>query len=57
MGPPVKVMIDGRPVFLCCEGCRDQAKSHPRETLETAERLKARSAAESHEHHGMRGHR
>ena len=25
MGTPVKLMIDGQPVFLCCEGCRTTA--------------------------------
>jgi hypothetical protein len=33
MGTPVKVMIDGQPVFLCCEGCRDEALANPKETL------------------------
>ncbi len=25
MGAPVKVMVDGQPVFVCCEGCREEA--------------------------------
>lgn len=33
MGPPVKVMIDGQPVYLCCEGCESEAKEKPKETL------------------------
>ncbi len=40
MGVPVKVMIEGRPVFLCCEGCRDDALAHADRTLATVERLK-----------------
>ena len=57
MGVPVKVMIEGRPVFLCCDGCEKKAKANPRKTLETVENLKAKAAAESHQHHGMEGHR
>src|SRR5262249_55948795 len=33
MGKPVKLMIDGKPVFICCEGCRDEALAKPEETL------------------------
>jgi Cu(I)/Ag(I) efflux system membrane fusion protein len=34
MGPPPKVLIDGRPVFLCCEGCEEQAKADAHKTLD-----------------------
>jgi len=33
MGAPVKVMIEGQSVFLCCEGCRDMALANPQATL------------------------
>ncbi len=33
MGTPVKLMIDGQPVFLCCEGCRTDAMKDPQQTL------------------------
>lgn len=33
MGPPVKIMLDGQPVYLCCEGCESAAKDKPQETL------------------------
>ena len=33
MGTPVKLMIDGQPVFLCCEGCRTTALKDPQKTL------------------------
>jgi hypothetical protein len=42
MGVPVKVMVKGRPVFLCCESCREEALAHPDQTLATVEKLKAR---------------
>jgi hypothetical protein len=25
MGTPVKVMVKGRPVFVCCKGCDEEA--------------------------------
>lgn len=40
MGTPVKILIKGQPVFLCCSGCRDQAFQNPSKTLETAEKFK-----------------
>ncbi len=40
MGPPVKVLIDGKPVFLCCEGCKDDALARPQETLSEVARLR-----------------
>ncbi|OYW24474.1 MAG: hypothetical protein B7Z55_02095 [Planctomycetales bacterium 12-60-4] len=40
MGPPVKLEIDGQPVFVCCEGCRDTALKQPGETLKAAQRLR-----------------
>ncbi|MEX2112975.1 MAG: hypothetical protein WD845_07300, partial [Pirellulales bacterium] len=42
MGMPVKVQIEGKTVFLCCENCVKQAKAKPRETLEHLEQMKTR---------------
>lgn len=42
MGVPVKLMIQGQPVFLCCEGCRDEALANPTKTLERVNQLKKR---------------
>jgi Cu(I)/Ag(I) efflux system membrane fusion protein len=39
MGVPVKVMIDGKPVFLCCEGCQEVAMEKPKETLVRVQKL------------------
>src|SRR5262249_4921868 len=36
---PVKVLIEGRPVFVCCPACIDEAKEHPQQTLEKVDRL------------------
>jgi RND family efflux transporter MFP subunit len=33
MGPPVKLDVDGHAVFVCCEGCKEQALDEPEKTL------------------------
>lgn len=33
MGTPVKVMVEGRPVFICCEGCRKRLLAEPAKYL------------------------
>ncbi len=33
MGVPVKIMLRGRPVFLCCQGCVNSAENDPDGTL------------------------
>ncbi|HUY91566.1 MAG TPA: hypothetical protein VMV10_22690 [Pirellulales bacterium] len=40
MGKPVKLLIGGQPVFLCCAGCEDAAKADPEKTLAKAKELK-----------------
>ena len=40
MGAPLKVMVDGQPVFICCEGCREEALKDPKETLAKVAKLK-----------------
>jgi membrane fusion protein, copper/silver efflux system len=45
MGPPVKVILNEQPVFLCCKGCVDDAKADPDKTLATVEQLKAKGTA------------
>lgn len=44
MGVPVKLMLEGQPVFLCCEGCRQEAESHVAATLARIASLKADAA-------------
>ena len=43
MGVPVKVMVKGAPVFLCCAGCKEEALEHPDQTLVQVEKLKAKA--------------
>ena len=45
MGMPVKVMLKGVPVFLCCEGCEDDARQHADQMLAKVEELKAKAKA------------
>jgi RND family efflux transporter MFP subunit len=33
MGTPIKVMVRGNPVFICCEGCRESLLANPAEYL------------------------
>jgi uncharacterized protein (TIGR02231 family) len=44
-GPPIKVMIKGQPVLVCCRGCEAEAKAQPDQTLARWERLMARMRA------------
>ena len=39
MGRPIKLMIDGKPVFVCCDGCREAALKDPKTTLRMAQKL------------------
>jgi multidrug efflux pump subunit AcrA (membrane-fusion protein) len=43
MGPPVKVMVKGQPVFVCCKACLDSVQQNPDQTLAKVEQLKATS--------------
>lgn len=42
MGVPVKVVVKGQPVFLCCAGCKEKALANPDQTLVRVEKAKAR---------------
>jgi len=39
MGKPVKIMLKGQPVFLCCVGCVKSAEADPDETLKKVAEL------------------
>jgi len=43
MGTPIKIEINGKSVFLCCEGCREEALANPDATVKKAEKLKTNS--------------
>jgi membrane fusion protein, copper/silver efflux system len=42
MGKPVKLMLQGKPVFLCCSGCLETARAKPEQTLRKVEQLRGR---------------
>ena len=44
MGTPVKVDVNGKTVFLCCEACREEALADPEATLKKAAALKVSRA-------------
>ena len=41
MDVPIKVMVNGQPVFACCKGCDDEMLADPAATLEKVRRFKA----------------
>jgi Cu(I)/Ag(I) efflux system membrane fusion protein len=41
MGTPIKIMIEGQPVFICCEGCKKKAFANAKASLSKAAKLKA----------------
>lgn len=49
MRAPIKLELDGKPVFLCCKGCITKAKANPAATLASVEALKK---AGTHAGHG-----
>jgi hypothetical protein len=46
MGPPVKVMVKDKPVFLCCAGCKRRALANPERTLAIVAKLQSKAAEE-----------
>jgi Cu(I)/Ag(I) efflux system membrane fusion protein len=45
MGMPIKVIVAGQPVFLCCAGCEMEAQQNADETLKTVAKLIGNEAA------------
>jgi Cu(I)/Ag(I) efflux system membrane fusion protein len=43
MGAPFKVVVKGRPIFLCCSSCEEAALAHPDQTLAKVEQLKRKA--------------
>jgi hypothetical protein len=48
MGTPLKVMIEGKPVFLCCDGCTKKAQANPAAVLAKVEELKKAGTVKGH---------
>ena len=47
MGPPVKVMVKDKPVFVCCDDCKKAVQADPDKTLAKVEELKTKKKAET----------
>ena len=47
MGPPLKVMVNDQPVFLCCKGCQRRALANPAKTLAIVAKIRTRVADEA----------
>jgi uncharacterized protein (TIGR03000 family) len=44
MGTPLKIMLKGTPVFLCCEACKGRAEKDANQTITRAKELKVKHA-------------
>jgi Cu(I)/Ag(I) efflux system membrane fusion protein len=44
MGVPVKVLLSGKAIFLCCSGCEDKARADPQKALARIDEFKAKRA-------------
>jgi multidrug efflux pump subunit AcrA (membrane-fusion protein) len=47
MGTPVKVLVKGNPVFVCCKGCVTKALADPTQTLTKMEQAKTRTKTDT----------
>lgn len=45
MGTPVRLSVDGKTVFVCCQGCVKRAQANPKATLASVKKLKKIAAA------------
>jgi hypothetical protein len=46
MGPPLKLIVNDQPVFICCNGCEKKATSQPDQTLAKVTEFKAKVKSE-----------
>jgi uncharacterized protein (TIGR02231 family) len=42
MGPILKEMVKGRPVFVCCKGCASEVRANPDEAIRLLDKIMAR---------------
>ena len=52
MGKPLKLTVDGKPVYLCCKGCVGKAKADPAATLTKVASLNKVGHEKTHGDHG-----
>ena len=44
MGTPLKLDVNGQPVFVCCSGCKSKALKNPEQTLATVAKMKVENS-------------
>jgi Cu(I)/Ag(I) efflux system membrane fusion protein len=47
MGMPVKIIVEGQPVFLCCGSCETKARANPTNTVTKANELKSKGKTQA----------
>jgi uncharacterized protein (TIGR03000 family) len=47
MGPPVKLTLNGQPVFVCCKGCVEKAQGNPEKAVAKVKELQAKNGGPS----------
>ena len=57
MGAPIKLDLNGKPVFLCCKGCTGKAKANPKATLAKVAELKKAGEQDQHGEHEHGDHK
>jgi len=45
MGKPIKLMVLGEPVFICCSGCEKDVRKDEKKSLELVKKIKEKNAA------------
>lgn len=50
MGAPIKLTLDGKPVYLCCAGCTKKAQANSVATLAKVDELKKAGMKDGHDH-------
>lgn len=50
MGAPIKLTLEGKPVYLCCGGCTKKAQANPAATLAKVDELRKAGTKDAHDH-------
>jgi hypothetical protein len=51
MGAPIKLVLNGKPVYVCCPDCVADAEANPAETLAQAAKLRRKQVVVKDKHH------
>ena len=50
MGAPIKLTLEGKPVYLCCSGCTKKAQANPSATIAKVDELIKAGTKDGHDH-------